>query len=112
MKKDEEPKYIFIGGENFGGGVTEAHTLKCYPAHWVLLKPKCALLSKCSKADLPTPGCGERKYKIYFRVPHKENGKLMLKRPKLPDDFQGRGFIDSVREVSAGCMISSCTLLR
>ena len=24
-KKDEEPKYISLGGENFGGGVTEAH---------------------------------------------------------------------------------------
>ena len=78
----------------------------------VLLKHTWAHSCKCSKADLLTPGCGERKYKIYFRVPHKENGKLMLKRPKLPDNFQGRGFIDSVREVSAGCMISSCTLLR
>ena len=28
----------------------------------------------------------------------KEDGQLMLKRPKLPDDFQGRLFKGSVRE--------------
>lgn len=78
----------------------------------VLLKHTWVHSSKCSKADLPTPGCSERKYRIYFRMPHKDNEKLMLNRPKLSDDFQGRGFIDSVSEVSAGCMISSCTILR
>jgi len=26
-------------------------------------------------------------------VPSKENGRLMLKRPKLLDGFQGRGFL-------------------
>ena len=35
----------------------------------------------------------------------------MLKRPKHLDDFQGRGFIGSVREGAAGCMIGSCTIL-
>ena len=78
----------------------------------VLLKRTWVHSSKRSKADLLTPGCGEGKYRIYFRVSHKDNGKLTLKRPKLPDDFQGRGFIDSVREVSSGCMISSYVILR
>ena len=78
----------------------------------VLLKRTWVHSSKRSKSDLPTPGCGEGKYRIYFRVSHKDNGKLTLKRPKLPDDFQGRGFIDSVREVSSGCMISSYVILR
>ena len=35
-----------------------------------------------------TSCCGEGKYKIYFRVPSK-NRQLKLKRPKLPEGFQG-----------------------
>ena len=46
----------------------------------------------CSKANLLTPGYGEGKYSAYCRAPSKENGQLMLKRPKLPNGFQGRGF--------------------
>ena len=51
-----------------------------------------------SKANLLTPGCGEGKYSVYFRAPSKENGQLMLRRPKLPNGFQERGFKGSVRE--------------
>ena len=39
----------------------------------------------------------------------KENGKLMLKRPKLPDGIQGRVFKDKVRERVSRCIISLCT---
>ena len=35
----------------------------------------------------------------------------MLKRPKLRDGFQGRGFKGSVREGAAECVISLCTVL-
>ena len=70
-------------------------------------------LSDISKANVLTPGCGEGKYSIYCKVPSvgpsKENGQLMLRRPKLPNGFQGRVFKDSVRERVMGCMISSCT---
>ena len=38
--------------------------------------------------------------------PSKENGQLMLKRPKVPDGFQGRVFKGKVRERVSGCMIS------
>ena len=34
----------------------------------------------------------------------------MLKRPELPDGFQGKVFRDRVRERVAGCVISLCTL--
>lgn len=38
-----------------------------------------------------TPGCGEGNYSLHCKaasvVPSKENGQLMLKRPKLLDDF-------------------------
>jgi len=32
----------------------------------------------------------EGKYSIYCRAPSKENGQLVLKRPELPNAFQGR----------------------
>ena len=38
-----------------------------------------------------------------------KNGQLMLKRPELPDGFQGRVFKDRVRESVVGCAISSWT---
>ena len=46
----------------------------------------------CSKASLLTPGCGEGKYSVGCRVPSKENGKLVLKRPKFSDGFGGSVF--------------------
>ena len=55
----------------------------------------------CSKANL-TPGCGEGKY-IYCRVPRKENVQLVLKRPELPDGFQGRVFKGTIKDV--GCRV-------
>ena len=51
-----------------------------------------------SKAKLLTLGCGEGRVSIYCRAPSKENGQLVLKRPELPNGFQGRGFKGSVRE--------------
>ena len=39
--------------------------------------------------------------------PSKENGQLMLKRPKFSDGFQGRVLKDSVKETVTGCVISS-----
>ena len=45
-----------------------------------------------SKDNLLTPGCGEGKNSIYCWVPSKENGQLVLKRPKLSYGFQGRFF--------------------
>ena len=35
----------------------------------------------------------------------------MLKRPELPDGFQGGVFKGSVREGTARCVISLCTVL-
>ena len=43
-----------------------------------------------SKANLLTPGCDKGEYSVYCRAPCKENGQLMLKRPKLPHGFEGR----------------------
>ena len=63
------------------------------------------------KVSLLTPGCGEGKYSVDCRAPSKENGQLMLRRPELPNPFQGRGFKSSVREGAAGCMISLCKIL-
>jgi hypothetical protein len=46
-----------------------------------------------------------------LQTPSKENRQLMLRRPKLPDGFQGRGFKGRGRR---GCwgMASSCRILR
>ena len=41
----------------------------------------------------------EKKYSVYWRKPSKKNRKLMLKRPALPDDFQGN-FLEATFRVS------------
>ena len=78
----------------------------------LLLSQKWVRSPMNSKANLLTPACVEGQYSVYCRVPSKENRQLMLKRPKLPDGFQGRGFKGSVREGTAGYMISLCKILR
>ena len=37
----------------------------------------------------------------FMQLPGKEDGQLMLERPRLPDGFQGKGFQSSVREGAA-----------
>lgn len=62
----------------------------------------------------PLPlGRGEGKRSIYCKCQNKEHepGKLKLKKPELPDGFQGRGFKGEVRERLTGCVTSSCTIL-
>ena len=44
-------------------------------------------------------------------MPNKQNGKLMLKRPKFLDGFQGRVFKVTVGEGATGHVISSCKIL-
>lgn len=51
------------------------------------------------------------KVEVYLQVPSKEERQLMLRRPELPDGFQGRGFKGSMREGAAECVISLCTVL-
>ena len=55
----------------------------------------------CSKTKLLLPCCGEEECTIYYRAPSKENGQLMLKRPKLPD---GRVFNGKERVCLYICM--------
>ena len=43
-----------------------------------------------SKPNLLSWACGERKYRVYYRVPSEESGQLILKRLELPSDFQKR----------------------
>ena len=38
------------------------------------------------------PGCSE----VFIAGPVKENGQFMLKRPELPDGFQGRSLKGSI----------------
>ena len=65
-------------------------------------------LPACSKVNLLTPGRGEGRCRLIAR-PSREYGQLMLKRPELPDGFQGKVFKDSVKERGVGCVISSWT---
>ena len=80
---------IIPGG--FGHSVTEpnlgplTHTVN--PIYWHQL-----WWAKCS---------------INCRTPSRENGWLMLKRPKLPKGFQGRDFKGKLKERVAECLISS-----
>ena len=66
---------------------------------------------ECNKANLLTPGCGEGKYNLYCRAPSTEKGQLKLKGPELPNGFQERDFKGTVRERTAGCMISCAQFL-
>ena len=54
-----------------------------------------------SKANPLTLGCGEGKHRVFSKAsnmgPSKKNGQLMLKRPKVPNGFQGSVFKDSVK---------------
>ena len=63
----------------------------------------------CSKANLLTLGCSKGKFRVYCRAPSKESRQLLLKRPELPSDVQGKVFKDKVRERVLGCVISSWT---
>ena len=49
------------------------------------------------KANLLTPGHGEGKCSIYGRSTSKESRYLGLKRPQLPNGFEGKVFKDGVR---------------
>ena len=81
------------------------------PKQSVLLNQTRVHLPSSSKASLLTSRCGEGKYSLYFRTPN-ENGQLMFNRPKLPSNFQGRGFKGVVKEGASGYIISLCTILR
>ena len=43
-----------------------------------------------TKFVCPTPVRNLERRKVYCRMPSKENGQLMLKRPELPNSFAGR----------------------
>lgn len=57
-----------------------------------------------SKTNLLTLVCGEGRYIVYSRAQSKESRQLMLKKPKLPNDFQGKILKD--RKRVAGYMFS------
>ena len=46
-----------------------------------------------------------------LQVPSKENGQLVLKRPKLLDAFLARDFEGNVKEGVAKCMMNLCIVL-
>lgn len=46
------------------------------------------------------PGCGEGKCSVYCGVLYKETGTAVLKKPELPDGFQGSLLRAQVREGS------------
>ena len=58
----------------------------------VLLLSQAWVHSQDILTNLLTLGCGEEKNNIDCRGASKENRQVMLKRPKLPDGFQGKGF--------------------
>ena len=62
-------------------------------------KQNLELLAYCvqSQSNDISGGKKKKKYSVYCRKPSKKNRKLMLKRPALPDDFQGRVFRSKFR---------------
>ena len=75
------------------GGKTVLKQVNILQRFWKIIVAKLGFTCpSCSKANLLTTGCGEGKYSIYCRVSSKEKEQLTLKRPKLPDEFQGRVF--------------------
>ena len=55
-----------------------------------------------SRANLLTQGRAEEMYNVYCKVSNKENGQLMLKRPKLPNGFQGKVFKSNMKGEGCG----------
>lgn len=51
-----------------------------------------------SKTDLLVPDFSEGKDSTYCKAPSKQHRQLTLKRPKLPDGFQGSVFKGKVKE--------------
>ena len=67
----------------------------------------------CTRESQSTyTSCVVKQSSVYCRAPGKENRQFKLKRLKSPNGFLGRGFKGSVSQETAGCMISSCTILR
>lgn len=56
----------------------------------------------CNEANLLILGYGEGKHNVYCRALSKESKGLGVKKPKLPDDFQGKYFKDRGGEGSCG----------
>jgi len=97
-------------GTCFGPGIPRANTcrfsIKPYYTTFkmvVLLLSQAWVHSQYTLTNLLILGCGEEKNSIDCRGTSKENRQLILKRPKLPDGFQGKGFQGSVRE--GGCSV-------
>ena len=61
---------------------------------WPRNPPKEGPVTKVNSGPLACPAsdpsCCEGKDSVCGRAPSKENGQLVLKRPELPDGFQGR----------------------
>lgn len=47
-----------------------------------------------TQANLLTQDCGDGKCSIYCKTPRKESRQLVLKRPDLPEGFQGKVYED------------------
>ena len=47
-----------------------------------------------TKPNLLTLDVGKRKRSVYYRVPSRKSEQPVLKRPRLPDVFQGKVFKD------------------
>lgn len=76
----------------------------------LVTKPTQVSFLRLSKVNLLTLGCSEENYSEYCTTPSKEYGKLMHKRPKLPDGLQRRVFERATLEVrAAGSMVSTWT---
>ena len=100
-------------GTCFGPGIPRANTCRfsIKPPYStfkmvVLLLSQAWVHSQYTLTNLLILGCGEEKNSIDCRGTSKENRQLILKRPKLPDGFQGKGFQGSVREGAAVCELS------
>lgn len=65
-------------------------------------------LTMCSKVNLLTQGCDEGKCSIFHKAPGKES---RVKKPQLPDRFQGGIFKGKVRRDTPGYVIILCTLV-
>ena len=68
----------------------------------LLLNQTWVLSPTHSKVNLLSLGYSEGKCSIYCRYQARSPGQLVLKKPKLPEDFQGNVFKDMVRERDCG----------
>ena len=98
QKYSEKENYDFVKG------VQKTSAVNIFIIQLLILLPNHTWVCSpiCSKPNLLTSGCDERKYRIYCSHQTNSPGQLVLGKPKFSDTFQKSIFKGQAREGSKG----------